>query len=105
MTHGSLHAYGLALPGMQQLVLTYCACRLHYIIAYSALLGALFLAWLVTALKRWRAEPIILPSKTSPAGKEANYKGTELAEAHVNETPRERHRPGWVPETPPPGEA
>ena len=79
--------------------------RQHYIIAYSAVLGALFMVWLVTALRRRRTEPVFVPSIASPAGTDADYKGTELAEAHTGQTPRERAHPGWLPDNPPPREA
>ena len=79
-------------------------CRVHYIIAYSAVLGFLLLVWVVTALRRWSTERVVVPSKLSPAGTDASYKDTELAEAHRGEQPRERTRPAWVPETPPQSE-
>ena len=54
----------------------------HYIIAYAVVIGVLFLIWLAAALVKWRFEPVFIPSKRYPDGKNADYEGTELAPAH-----------------------
>ena len=53
----------------------------HYIIAYAVVIGVLFLIWLAAALIKWRFEPVFIPSKRYPDGKNADYEGTELAPA------------------------
>ena len=52
---------------------------IHYVICYAVAIGVFILLWTAAALIKWRFEPVFIPKKYQPMGKEghAEYEGTE----------------------------